>query len=74
VRLPVAGYDGSWRGSTLDVAKINADRRADQFRWAVAIVPLLGICCVVITLLVLLGLVELAWALMFHQRLFTLPW
>lgn len=48
------------------------DRRANRFRWAVAIVPLLEICCIVITVLVILGLIELAYTLITHQRLFAL--
>lgn len=54
------------------VARADNDRRADRFRWAVAIVPLLGICCIVISVLVLLGLVELGYGLLTHRMLFAL--
>lgn len=50
----------------------NSDRRANRFRWAVAIVPLLGICCAVITILVVLGLIEVLVWLFTHHRLFDL--
>lgn len=49
-----------------------ADKRADRFRWAVAIVPLLGICCGVISLLVVMGLIELVFSLTTHQRIFAI--
>ncbi len=55
------------------IAKAGAsDRRADRFKWAVSIVPLLGICCILITLLVVMGLIELAVALITHHRLFAI--
>jgi hypothetical protein len=52
------------------LAKSESDKRAYNFRWAVAIVPLLAICCVVIALLVLLGFIELFYTMFTHHRLF----
>ena len=47
------------------------DRRAERYRFAGLLVPLLGLCCGIIGLLVVLGLVDLAWTILTGHRLFA---
>jgi hypothetical protein len=47
------------------------DRRAQKYRFAGLLVPLLAVCCGVIALLVVLGLVDLLYSTLTHHRLFA---
>lgn len=47
------------------------DRRAERYRFAGLLVPLLALCCAVIVLLVVLGVADLAYSLATQERLFA---